>query len=154
VRVIIWCRGYAFGQLYRRAGWGFWPAILIPTIFFSLGHLYQANSIISAVAIFGVTSIGSVWFAWLYLRWDNLWVPIALHALMNLWWYVFEVDTSALGGSLANVARVLTILLSIVLTLYRDRIWKVETGSGPRQPSDVPPSSSERGPRAGGAPVR
>ncbi|MFN2442575.1 MAG: lysostaphin resistance A-like protein [Thermoanaerobaculia bacterium] len=119
-------RGFAFGQLYRRARWGFWPAILIPTLFFSLGHLYQAQSVLSALGIFGVTALGSVWFAWLYLRWDNLWVPIALHALMNLWWYVFEVDRTALGGWFANAARIITIVLSIVITLHRNRIWKSE----------------------------
>jgi uncharacterized protein len=117
-------RGYAFGQLHQRVGWGFWPAILLPTLFFSAGHLYQADDLLGAVGIFGVTAIGSVWFAWLYVRWDNLWVPIALHALMNLWWYVFEVDTTALGGWLANGARLTTIAVSIVITLNRERIWK------------------------------
>ncbi|HUF14140.1 MAG TPA: CPBP family intramembrane glutamic endopeptidase [Longimicrobiales bacterium] len=117
-------RGYAFGQLHRRAGWSFWPAILVPTLFFAAGHLYQADGLASALGIFGVTAIGSVWFAWLYLRWNNLWVPIALHSLMNVWWYLFEVDTTALGGWLANIARLTTIALSIVLTLNRHRIWK------------------------------
>lgn len=117
-------RGYAFGQLYRRAGWNFWPAILVPTLFFSAGHLYQAGGLVSALGIFGVTAIGSVWFAWLYLRWNNLWVPLGLHSLMNIWWYLFAVDTSALGGWLANIARLATIAVSIVLTLYGRHIGR------------------------------
>jgi len=44
---------------------------------------------------------------------------------MNLWWEVFAVDDTALGGWLANVARLLTIALAIVLTIYKDRIWKL-----------------------------
>lgn len=124
-------RGYAFGQLYRRAGWSFPAAVLIPTVFFSMGHLYQAQTAAQALGVFAVTAIGSTWFAWLYARWGNLWVPILLHSLMNVWWYVFEVDTSALGGWLANGARVLTIILSIVLTLQRHRIWKPAPAAAP-----------------------
>ncbi|HUF64854.1 MAG TPA: type II CAAX endopeptidase family protein [Gemmatimonadaceae bacterium] len=117
-------RGYAFGQLRRRAGWSFWPAILVPTLFFSAGHLYQADGLLAALGIFGVTAIGSVWFAWLYVRWNNLWVPIALHSFMNVAWYVFEVDTTALGGWVANIARLATIGISIVLTLNHHRLRK------------------------------
>lgn len=120
-------RGYAFGQLYHRANWSFWAAILVPTVFFSLSHLYQADSLLSAAGILGITAIGSVWFAWLYMRWDNLWVPIGMHALMNLWWYLFEVDTTALGGWLANGARLLTIVLSIVITIWHGRLVRAES---------------------------
>jgi hypothetical protein len=49
-----------------------------------------------------------------------------LHALMNLWWYIFEVDTTALGGWLANIARLLTIVLSVAVTLLAPRIWTSE----------------------------
>lgn len=128
-------RGYAFGQLSRRAGWGFWPAILVPTLFFSLGHLYQADGLLQALGIFGVTAIGSVWFAWLYARWDNLWVPIGLHSLMNLWWYVFAVDTTALGGWLPNIARLATIALSIVVTL---RVGRARRGDPDQVADDAP----------------
>lgn len=31
-------RGLAFGQLRRRAGWGFWPAALLPAAIFGWGH--------------------------------------------------------------------------------------------------------------------
>jgi hypothetical protein len=117
-------RGYAFGQLYQRAKWRFLSAVLIPTLFFSLGHLYQAADVKQAIGVFAVTAIGSIWFAWLYARWQNLWVPIMLHALMNLWWYIFEVDTTALGGWLANIARLLTIVLSVAVTLLAPRMWK------------------------------
>jgi hypothetical protein len=43
---------------------------------------------------------------------------------MNVAWYVFEVDTTALGGWVANIARLTTIGISIVLTLNRHRLWK------------------------------
>lgn len=116
-------RGFTFGLMYRRVRVGFWLSIIFPTIFFAVGHLYQAHGIWSAVGILAVTASGSVWFAWLYVRWDyNLWVPISMHLLMDAWATMFVIDnasgSAALGSAASNAARALTILLSIVLTLW------------------------------------
>jgi hypothetical protein len=43
---------------------------------------------------------------------------------MNLWWELFGVAETALGGWIANGARLLTVALAILLTIYKDRIWK------------------------------
>jgi len=40
---------------------------------------------------------------------------------MNLWWEIFGIDDSALGGWIANGARLLTVTVAILLTIYRDR---------------------------------
>ncbi len=111
-------RGLAFWMLYRYSGWNFWLAALIPALFFGYGHLYQAADLGSATGIFLITAVGSIWFSWLLLRWNNLWVPILVHALMNLWWDAFAVDETALGGWLANGARLAVIALSVIVTLY------------------------------------
>ncbi|MGB9428393.1 MAG: CPBP family intramembrane glutamic endopeptidase [Gammaproteobacteria bacterium] len=112
-------RGFAFGLLYRRVRMGFWLSIILPTVFFAIGHLYEVHGIGDSVGILIITGLGSLWFAWLYVTWEyNLWVPIAMHALMNSWWTVFSAGNSALGNTDANIARMLTILLSIVLTLW------------------------------------
>jgi hypothetical protein len=59
------------------------------------------------------------------MRWqDNFWPVFGLHALMNLWWEVFAVDDTALGGWLANAARLATVVVGVLLTIYKDRIWK------------------------------
>jgi membrane protease YdiL (CAAX protease family) len=44
--------------------------------------------------------VGGVLLGWLYQPSNyNLWVMIvALHGAMNLWWGVFAVDDTALGG--------------------------------------------------------
>ncbi|MDQ3820173.1 MAG: CPBP family intramembrane metalloprotease [Acidobacteriota bacterium] len=122
-------RGYLFRQLHRRAGWGFWPAALINSVLFALIHIYQAFlgefNVWELVGILAVTGLGGLFFSWLFVRWqDNLWVPIAVHIFMNTWWEVFQIDKTALGGWLANGTRILTIFLAIVLTIYKDRIWK------------------------------
>jgi len=54
----------------------------------------------------------------------NLWAVFGLHCLMNLWWELFGVADTALGGWIANGARLLTITAAILLTIYRDRFWK------------------------------
>ena len=114
-------RGYLFGQLYRRAGWRFWPAALVTAVIFGVGHSYQAITggldLWGLLGVVAITAAGSAFFSWLYARWNfNLWVPIAFHALMNMWWDVFAVDDTALGGWLANLARVATVVIAILLT--------------------------------------
>jgi uncharacterized protein len=118
-------RSYMFRQLYRRARLGFWLSALIPSVIFALGHLYQSSEPAELAGILAITGLGSLLTCWIFLRWqDNLWAIFGLHSLMNLWWEVFAVDDTALGGWLANAARLATIGLAILLTIYKDRIWK------------------------------
>lgn len=122
-------RGYLFRQLHRRAGWGFWPAALINSVLFALMHVYQAFlgefNVWELVGIVAITGFGGWFFAWLFVRWqDNLWVPIAVHIFMNTWWEVFAIDETALGGWIANGTRILTILIAVVLTIYKGCIWR------------------------------
>jgi len=117
-------RSFMFRQLYRRARLGFWLSAMIPSVLFSLGHLYQSTDFWELVGISAITGLGSIFFCWIFTRWqDNLWAIFGLHSMMNLWWEVFAVDDTALGGWLANAARLLVIGLAIVLTIYKDRIW-------------------------------
>jgi membrane protease YdiL (CAAX protease family) len=111
-------RGLLFGFLFRFAGWGFVPAALAGAVLFGIAHLYQGEDMASAIAVFAITAIGAVWFAWLYIEWrDNLWVPIFFHVLMNLWWAVFSAGDTAIGGMEANIFRIATIVISVILTL-------------------------------------
>ena len=120
-------RGYAFGQLHRRAGLGLWPAAITTGLLFGLVHLGQASvrglPLAGEIGAVAVVAVGGLLFAWLYARWDfDLWVPFALHGLMNLWWGLFSLADNPLGGWLPNLLRLLTVLLAIGLTLGRQRI--------------------------------
>jgi membrane protease YdiL (CAAX protease family) len=117
-------RGYLFRQLYQRAKLGFWVSALVPSVLFAAGHAYQATHFMELTGILAITSLGSVLLCWLYKRWNyNLWVIVAIHSAMNLWWEVFAVDDAALGGWLANGARFATIACAIFLTIFKDRFW-------------------------------
>jgi membrane protease YdiL (CAAX protease family) len=122
-------RGYAFRQLYRRAGWRFLPAVLVTAAVFAIGHVIGQSRQWDAVQLLGtlaITGIGGLLFAWVLIRWDdNLWVPISVHVFFNLWWELFAVDQGPVGGIAANAGRAAAIALGIALTVYRDRIpWK------------------------------
>lgn len=115
----LYYRGFLFGQFFKNTALGFIPSILLGAILFASGHLYQSQDFGELLGIFMVTFMGAVLFAWLYIEWDhNLWVPIFLHALMNLSWHIFEMDETALGGVLPNVFRGLTIAAAILFTLF------------------------------------
>jgi len=117
-------RSFLFRQLYRRARLGFWAAALLPSVLFALGHLYQSSDVWELAGILVITGLGGLLFCWVFLRWqDNTWAIFGLHSLMNLWWEIFAVDNTALGGWVANIARAVTVILAVLLTLYKDRIW-------------------------------
>ena len=117
-------RGYIFRQLYRRAGWPFWPAVLVPSALFALLHVYQATTALELLGILAVTGVGSILLCWVFARWqDNLWAPFSIHALMNFWWELFAIDDTALGGWYANGARLATIAIGVLLTVFKDRVW-------------------------------
>lgn len=111
-------RGFLFGILFRKLKWGFIPASLLGAVIFGLGHIYQGSTLIETIGVFSITAMGSVWFAWLYIEWDNnLWIPIFLHIMMNLSWVLFDVSSNALGGIYTNLFRAITIALTIIITI-------------------------------------
>jgi hypothetical protein len=118
-------RSFLFRQLYRRAELGFWISALAPSILFAAAHLYQSDNLMEQLGIVAITGTGGIGFCWFFMKWrDNLWTVWGLHAGMNLWWEVFNVDDTALGGWLANGARLATVIVAVLLTIYKDKIWK------------------------------
>ncbi len=118
----LWYRAFLFGFLFRYGGWGFLPAALLGAVIFGAGHLYQSNDPAELVAIFAITGLGGLWFAWLYTEWDfNIWVPASVHVLMNAWWIIFPVSDTAQGPMSANLSRFAVILLSIIVTVIHAR---------------------------------
>ena len=110
-------RGFLFGILFYYAGWGFIPAIVIPSFYFGIGHLYQANTFGESVNVFVFTGLASAGFAWFYTAWRNLWVVVFLHAFMDLIWDVFQIETNVAGDMMVNLFRFTTLGLMIFLSI-------------------------------------
>lgn len=118
-------RSFMFRQLYRRAKIGFWLSALAPSVLFAAAHLYQSDDLMEQLGIVAITGTGGIGFCWIFMKWrDNVWAVWGLHAGMNLWWEVFAVDDTALGGWLSNGARLATVIVAVLLTIYKDKIWK------------------------------
>lgn len=119
----LYFRAFLFGLLFRKTKLGFIPALLLGAIIFATGHLYQSDQGSIRLGIFLVTFIGSGFFAWLYVEWGfNTWIPIFLHAFMNLSWMIFDMSDTAAGSTYANILRAITIALAISITIvYRLR---------------------------------
>lgn len=111
-------RGFGVRVMQRTSGWPFWIAVWPSALLVGLGHVDQGQTVQEKIGLFLLTGAGGVTFAWLLYRWRNLWVPIALHVCMNLWWEFFSVSKNALGGWLALVFQNMTMLLAIIVTLW------------------------------------
>jgi membrane protease YdiL (CAAX protease family) len=115
-------RGFLFGLLFLKCGWGFIPSSLLGAVIFGMGHVYQGHNFAESFGVFMITGMGALWFAWLYVEWNNnLWVPICLHVLMNISWSLFDVSATALGGPMVNLFRTITIVLTVIITIKNSK---------------------------------
>jgi membrane protease YdiL (CAAX protease family) len=115
----LYFRAFFFGLLFRYTRLGFIPSVLAGAVIFGLFHLYQSSDPAMMAGIFFVTLLGAGWFSWVYAEWKfNLWVPVFLHMLMNLYWLLFDAGDNALGSAIPNIFRMLTIAFVILGTLY------------------------------------
>lgn len=115
-------RGFLFGQLYRYTKLGFIPASFLGALLFGLVHLYQSDDPTTMLGIFVITFTGSLYFGWAYTEWKyNIWVPVFLHLLMNLYFELFSAGENALGGIYMNIFRLMTMVLVIGITIYYKR---------------------------------
>jgi hypothetical protein len=123
-------RGFGVRQLQRGTGWPFWVVVWPSAILFGLGHIEQGQSLQEMAGLFFLLGAGGVIFAWLVYRWQNLWVAIALHIAMNLWWELFSVAKTAISGWLPFVLQNTTIVLAILITVYWTQPKKVAVTAG------------------------
>ncbi len=112
-------RGFAFGILFYYAGWGFISAVLIPSVLFGIGHLYQAETFAEGISVFLFTALGGAGFAWFYLAWRSLWMVIFLHGFMDLAWDMFSIQTNVTGDLNANIFRFATLGLVIYFSVKK-----------------------------------
>ena len=110
-------RAFLFGLLFYYAGWGFLSAGIFTGLFFGAGHLYQADNIGSAIAIFLFTTGVSIGFGWFYYAWKSLWMVAFLHGFMDVIWDSFQVETNVTGSLWVNVARFTTLIFAVLYSI-------------------------------------
>ena len=114
-------RGFGLLQLKHRTGWPFWVVVWPSAVLTGYGHMEQGGTLLESVELFLLLTAGGVTFAWLAQKWQSLWVPVAMHICMNLWWELFSISKSAIGGWFPLMLQNVTILFAILLTLYAKR---------------------------------
>ncbi len=95
----VFFRGFVFGLLRWGAGWSLANSLIAIALLFGGFHVPGAilgGNADQAIGAAAVTGAGGAWFAWLYERWGrSLWVPIAAHGAMNLWWVLYQAGATA-----------------------------------------------------------
>lgn len=114
-------RGFLFRQFRRWAGIPFRIAAVLSSLLFGLGHLWQGDTLLTSLEAVGVTFVGGVFFCWLTARWGNLWPAIVIHAGFDLVWVIFQLGDNAVGGLVANEARLAALAIAIAATLVFTR---------------------------------
>ena len=114
-------RGLGMRVLQRGTGWPFWVVVWPQALLFGLGHIEKGQNIADMAGLLLVTGTGGVVFAWLAYRWQSLWFSISVHILVNLWWSVFSVSKTAIGGWFPFVLQAITIFAAIAITLRWSR---------------------------------
>ncbi|KAA0216249.1 MAG: CPBP family intramembrane metalloprotease [Leptolyngbya sp. PLA3] len=138
-------RGVLVFVLWRVTGWKFWPIACVSAAIFGSAHVTWtldgwSDGWMNALP----TLAGGLWFAWLARRWGESWagpgrgnifVPMSLHAMMNLAWAVMQAQGGAVGGMWPNVARGATIALGV--------LWTLRATGGHGGGGDAPPARTE-----------
>ena len=124
-------RGLGVRNLRRGTGWPFWVLVWPQALLTGLGHIEKGQNLQEIAGLLLLTGSGALVFGWLVHRWQNLWFPIALHISMNLWWQVFSVARTVLGGWFPFTLQTAAILLAIGITL----IWTGGKGRSLHSPA-------------------
>jgi membrane protease YdiL (CAAX protease family) len=114
-------RGFAFGMLVQLGRVRVWPAAILTGVVFGAVHLssFNTEAVQREFVWIAMIAVGGVLYAWLFWRWKwNLWVIIALHLFMNLWWGVWDLGENTLGPWAVTVARVMTLTLAVTLSEF------------------------------------
>ncbi len=129
----VFYRAFMFGLLVQVARCPMWWTAGITGVVFGLAHVditpAVGESIIGQLGPWiAMIALGGFMYAWLFWesRW-NLWLVIALHAGMNLWWDMFDLTQTPLGGGGATGARIVSVGLVVVLV-----VWLRVFGERPR----------------------
>ncbi len=130
------------GYLLAWRGGHFWLNAILSSLLFGVTHIrWSAEGLASGWPALLVTAIGGIWYSWLLLQWRSIWVPMVLHAGMNLGWAMAAARGGAGGGGwLENTLRVATIAIATFWTIRAARRRKISPADS-FKPHDFAPSA-------------
>ncbi|MBL9000290.1 MAG: CPBP family intramembrane metalloprotease [Phycisphaerae bacterium] len=119
-------RGLLIGVCAVAVGWRgrwFWcNAFAAACLFASIHISWSEPNLARTWPTLLVTGMGGLWYAWLLARWGSLWMPMVMHAGMNLGWMLAAAGGGAGGGGwIENVLRAATIALATAWTFRSTR---------------------------------
>ncbi|MFZ4706373.1 MAG: CPBP family intramembrane glutamic endopeptidase [Bacteroidales bacterium] len=117
-------RGFVIGILVRYAKWPAIIPIVLSSLLFAMGHLYQANNFPESIVVF-CTAFGvgaGFYMFYKYTNW-NLWFPLFLHSFMDTASTISNWHGNITMSFQDNIFRGATIILAIYLSY---RIYKKE----------------------------
>ncbi len=119
----IFYRAFMFGLLVQAARFRMWTAAIVTAVIFGLAHIDitpdEGQTILGQLNAWNaMIALGGFMFAWIYYlsKW-NLWIVIALHIGMNMWWDMFDLADTPLGGFGATLARIIPIALAVLFVM-------------------------------------
>ena len=110
-------RGFVIGILVRYAKMPAIIPLILSSVLFALGHLYQAHNISESFAVF-CTAFGAgtgFFFFYKYTNW-NLWFPLFLHSFMDTATTISNWQGTITMSLQDNVFRGITILITIFIS--------------------------------------
>lgn len=113
-------RGFILSQLFRRASWGFLPAISIYPVLFTVKELILTTHFFNSIFQFIYILIFTLWLSWIYIEWnDNLWLTLVLHLAFRVPAYLFEADFAEIDADFTVVYLIqsLIVLFSVFITV-------------------------------------
>lgn len=130
----VFYRAFLFGLLVQVARCPIWTTAVLTGIVFGLAHVditpSEGQTIVGQLGPWiAMIALGGFMYAWLY--WEsryNLWVVIALHTGMNMWWDMFDLTQTPLGGWGATIARIASVGL-VVLFVVGLRVFGKHPGA-------------------------
>ncbi|MCX6248015.1 MAG: type II CAAX endopeptidase family protein [Bacteroidetes bacterium] len=112
-------RGFMIGILVRYAKWPAIIPIVLSSLLFAMGHLYQAHNISESIIVF-CTAFGAgagFYLFYKYTNW-NLWFPLFLHSFMDTATTISNWHGSITMSLQDNIFRGITLFIAIYIS-YR-----------------------------------
>lgn len=112
-------RGFVIGILVRYAKWPALIPLVLSSLLFAMGHLYQAQNFSETIVVF-FTAFGvgtGFYLFYKYSNW-NLWFPLFLHSFMDTATTISNWHGTITMSLQDNIFRGITIILAIYIS-YR-----------------------------------